>query len=226
MSGRRFNLLYLSLPEVGSTVMGVTLVLFSLFLQHHQHCLIPKRWSFEYSNALKKEERKHKWWWGEEKGQGRNQSEDAVEGTSIASTAQHWNEMKGFSPKGALIPSTNSSPPSARRLPEAGAGPQFVRCNVIRGRWHLCNELIFNGFVPHLPDLCTLCQCCKQATEKKRSLYFVAVKACSPWDWIARTVIVWVIAELYSFSLPLWIEYTSLLRDVGLSFMRPIECDL
>lgn len=62
----------------------------------------------------------------EGKEQGRNQNGDAEEGTSIASTAQNWNKMKAFSPKAALLPSTNSSPPSARCLPEAGAGPQSV----------------------------------------------------------------------------------------------------
>lgn len=59
---------------------------------------------------------------------------------------QNWNEMKALPPKGAGIPSTNSSPPSASHLPEAGAGPQFAGCNIVRGRWHLWNELILDKF--------------------------------------------------------------------------------
>lgn len=35
----------LSLLEVGSVKMGILPALFSPFLQHHEHCLLQKRWS-------------------------------------------------------------------------------------------------------------------------------------------------------------------------------------
>lgn len=150
-----------------------------------------------------------------EKGQGRNQGRDAIEGTRHGFYCSELEQDESSSPKRSWDTFHNSSPPSASRLPEAGAGPQFAGRNIVRGRWHLWNELILDEFR-------WLCAPFIRSTHhspvlqignggKKESLFYHSEGQLF-WKLCSIVAIVWVIIEQYSFSLLLWAKYMSLLH--------------
>ena len=66
------------------------------------------------------------------------------------------------------------------------------------------------GFMPHFPGLCTMCQRCKQATGTKGVLVSwqrrqLLLRLCS------MIAIVWIVAEQYLLPLPPWAQSMSLL---------------